>query len=94
MMKKLRLVLDDLSVESFGTHQDEDVRGTVAGLNVPATPPYTASCDGSCANTCVSCVNTCLNTCQNSCYAYDTCMTCHTCEFHCTHISICPPLEA
>lgn len=86
-MKKLRLDLDGLSVESFGTHQDEDVRGTVAGRN---EPPYTASCDGSCDATCVTCFNTCPYTCQNSCYG--TCVTCRTCEFHCTHVTVCPPI--
>lgn len=84
-MKKLRLQLDDLSVESFGTHQEETARGTVAGRN---EPPYTQSCDGSCVATCASCVNTCLNTCQASCAG--TCDTCApTCEFHCTHRSVC-----
>lgn len=84
-MKKLRLELDELQIESFGTDADEaESRGTVAGQN---EPPVTQSCGGTCVNTCNSCVNTCLNTCQASCYA--TCSTCVTCEFHCTHISVC-----
>ena len=84
-MKKLRLELDELAVESFRTHREEDVRGTVAGQN---EPPYTRSCGGSCVATCASCVNTCLNTCQASCAG--TCNTCaQTCEFHCTHITVC-----
>jgi len=83
-MKKLKLELDELSVESFPTARAEEERGTVAGQN---EPPYTQSCDGSCVNTCNSCVNTCYNTCQASCY--DTCASCVTCEFHCTHITVC-----
>jgi hypothetical protein len=83
-MKKLRLELDELAVESFPMDREEDGRGTVAGQN---EPPYTQSCDGSCVNTCVSCVNTCYNTCQATCY--DSCSTCVTCEFHCTHITVC-----
>ena len=84
-MQKLKLELDELQVESFGTYPEEAVRGTVAGLN---EPPYTQSCNGSCVNTCNSCVNTCLNTCQASCAG--TCNTCaQTCEFHCTHITVC-----
>ena len=82
-MKKLKLAVDDLSVESFDIRREDEERGTVHGLNP------TASCPESCPNTCASCVNTCLNTCGNSCWG--TCATCQTCEFHCTHITICPP---
>lgn len=84
-MPKLKLEIDALRVESFGTDQADAVRGTVAGHN---EPPYTESCGGTCDATCVSCVNTCLNTCQDTCY--DTCNTClHTCEWRCTHITVC-----
>ncbi|HET7232418.1 MAG TPA: hypothetical protein VFJ16_20590 [Longimicrobium sp.] len=81
-MKKLKLEIGELCVESFATRTDDDaVRGTVAGQNEPA---YTESCDGSCMNTCISCVNTCLNTCQASCW--NTCATCYaTCDAWCTH---------
>jgi hypothetical protein len=79
-MNKLKLNVDALRVESFGTDGAEAVRGTVGGHNEPA---FTASCDGSCVNTCVSCVNTCLNTCQNSCNG--SCVSCwDTCDY-CTH---------
>lgn len=80
-MKKLSLDMDELQVESFPTHREDEIRGTVAGQN---EPPYTQSCDGSCVNTCISCVNTCLNTCPNSCW--NTCNTCYgTCDAWCTH---------
>ncbi|HET7461587.1 MAG TPA: hypothetical protein VFJ82_10070 [Longimicrobium sp.] len=81
-MKKLKLEIGELSVESFPTRaDDEGVRGTVAGRNEPG---YTESCDGSCVNTCISCVNTCLNTCPASCW--NTCNTCYgTCDAWCTH---------
>jgi len=80
-MKKLRLEVDDLRIDSFAVDEAEAARGTVAGHNEPA---YTASCDGSCVNTCNSCVNTCLNTCPASCW--NTCNTCNaTCGAWCTH---------
>lgn len=80
-MKKLKLMVDDLTVESFGTGPLEAVRGTVGGRNEPA---YTASCDGTCVASCVSCVDTCQNTCWDSCWG--TCDTCYnTCGLGCTH---------
>jgi len=80
-MRKLKLEVDDLRIDSFVVDEAEEARGTVAGQNEPA---YTASCDGSCVNTCNSCVNTCLNTCQASCW--NTCGTCNaTCDAWCTH---------
>ena len=80
-MKKLRLEVDDLRIDSFAVDGAGEARGTVAGQNEPA---YTASCDGSCVNTCNSCVNTCLNTCQASCW--NTCGTFNaTCGTWCTH---------
>jgi len=85
-MKKLALELDDLQVESFATLDAEEVRGTIGGQNEPV---YTETCDG--AYTCSSCVDTCQNTCPASCWG--TCDTCNTCEFHCTHFSICPPVD-
>lgn len=80
-MKKLALDLSELEVESFPLQVTEEERGTVQG-HYP-----TATCDQSCGGTCVSCVATCYNTCPNTCG--DTCATCHTCEFHCTHITVC-----
>ena len=87
-MKKLMLELNDLRVDSFAVETLDEVRGTVAGQNEPYP---TVSCDGSC-NTCASCVNTCQNTCGSSCGG--SCNSCVTCEFHCTHHSICPPIES
>lgn len=84
-MKKLKLDLSDLHIESFAIHTVDEERGTVEAMNP------TATCPASCPDTCASCVNTCLNTCGNSCYG--TCVSCQTCEFHCTHHSICPPIE-
>lgn len=80
-MKKLSLDLGDLEVESFPIRVNDEERGTVEGYYP------TATCDETCPNSCVSCVNTCLNTCPNSCW--ETCATCQTCEFHCTHITVC-----
>jgi hypothetical protein len=80
-MNKLKLDVDELNVESFDIRVDDMERGTVEALN------ETATCGESCPNTCVSCVATCQNTCDASCWG--TCYTCQTCEFHCTHISVC-----
>jgi hypothetical protein len=83
-MKKMKLDLGELHVESFDVQRQDEVRGTVAGRNEPAD---TESCGGSCMNTCISCVNTCYNTCQASCW--QTCQTCNTCELHCTRFPLC-----
>ena len=80
-MKKLKLEMDDLRVDSFEVREGTEERGTVEGRYV------TFTCDASCGGTCDSCMDTCLNTCPDSCW--NTCATCNTCEFHCTHITVC-----
>jgi hypothetical protein len=72
--RKLRLDLDQLTVDSFSVAGGTDGAGTVhAHIPVPPDEPasdydgvcqsYYQSCNGSCA----SCVNTCWNTCNASC---------------------------
>ena len=88
-MKKLRLQLDELQVESFHTVRTEPARGTVRA-NAPTwycteqidcTYDYgcetqNESCNGSCA-TCFggTCENTCYNSCNGTCNVscYGTC---------------------
>jgi hypothetical protein len=97
-MKKLKLDLDQLHVESFDTRAQERTRGTVAGhvplsydtncYNCDPSLDYTCdSCDVSCAGSCVdtcadTCANTCPATCQYSCNG--TCASCvDTCAYTC-----------
>ena len=89
-MRKLKLELDRLTVESFDTVvPNEGRRGTVEANSHACVSPFETcaalscnytcgTCDPSCA-TCVSCYDTCYNTCGPSCYG--TCVTCQTnCE--------------
>jgi hypothetical protein len=84
-MNKLRLDLDDLSVESFATTPEPSREaGTVFGqqctcytlCTCPGCPTCDASCNGTCGGTCAaSCNGTCVNTCAASCYG--------TCDWSC-----------
>jgi hypothetical protein len=81
-MTKLKLRLDDLSVETFQTAPAENARGTVLGNDDSDPTDGTcggyatcdASCEGSCYNTCNNtcgggtCDGTCGFTCSMSCY--------------------------
>lgn len=75
-MKKLRLELDALRVESFSTAGEARGRGTVHG-NAPVEPPelYTQSEDPvQCQTQGYTCLASCNGSC-NSCYSCDG--TCH-----------------
>ncbi|HEV2736456.1 MAG TPA: hypothetical protein VGV85_16540 [Longimicrobiaceae bacterium] len=92
-MKKLKLDLEDLTVESFATTpESRGEGGTVFGQNhctcytqctCPGCPTCDASCNGTCGGTCdASCNGTCGGTCDFSCgdTCYETCgYTCQTC---------------
>jgi hypothetical protein len=79
-MKKLKLDLEDLSVESFATTPEPRAEGgTVFGqqctcytqCTCPGCPTCDASCNGSCVNTCAaSCNGSCVNTCGDTCGGY------------------------
>jgi hypothetical protein len=87
-MKKLKLDLEDLSVESFATTPDSRGEGgTVFGqqctcytqCTCPGCPTCDASCNGTCGGTCdASCNGTCGGSCDFSCEGtcYDSCMNC------------------
>jgi hypothetical protein len=74
-MNKLKLHLDDLSVESFDTERLEKAKGTVVGEQ--CTCPGVATCDFTCDdptcpyscddNTCVGSCQTCSPTCWDTC---------------------------
>ena len=85
--RKLRLDVEQLSVESF-TLAGEEGAGTVrAHGEVPLQEPasdYNGECGtnyASCNGTCVSCPNTCYATCGTTCAAScnNTCqLSCHS----------------
>ena len=87
-MSKLRLQLDDLQVESFGTTPAEAERGTVLGEQ-QCTCPTACTCPG--CDTCdATCPQTCRYTCDDSeCIASCVGETCvgnvHTCWDSCGH---------
>jgi hypothetical protein len=81
-MKKLKLNLEDLKVESFETSINQKKRiGTIKGFAPPFTETNciqcepteqvecpTLSCGGTCPNTCLNtCAATCPDTCPVSC---------------------------
>ena len=86
-MSKLKLHLEELSVESFDTTASEKAKGTVFGeqctcytnCTCPGCPSCDATCPATCAYTCddASCAGTCGDTCN--CGTYD-----YTCDGYCT----------
>ena len=88
-MKKLRLDLDDLAVESFDTTQAQREKGTVFGeqctcqtaCTCPGCPTCYDSCNGTCGDTCAaSCNGTCDYSCGGTCYEW-------TCGYDCGTIN-------
>jgi hypothetical protein len=78
-MKKFKLRLDDLQIDSFHTLPAEKPKGTVFGEQCtcmtlcgqntcPGCPTCDASCDGTCAESCAGSCLSCEYTCQASCY--------------------------
>jgi hypothetical protein len=47
-MRKLRLTLDELAVETFATGADVEARGTVAAREAPTIPPWCDTVLGQC----------------------------------------------
>jgi hypothetical protein len=86
-MKKLRLRLDDLRIDSFQTTQAEQPEGTVFGeqctchtqCTCPGCPTCYASCNGTCDASCNGSCNCSGDTCNASCFG-----TCEeTCDNSC-----------
>jgi hypothetical protein len=101
-MRKLKLDLDQLTVDSFDTlSADGAGRGTIEAFQTTAPPctlEYYPTYAPTCAATCASCNGTCDNTCGSTCGGYTcggTCNdpTCGTCQTHCQQESceyLCP----
>jgi hypothetical protein len=98
-MNKLKLQLDDLSVESFDTVAARTGKGTIFGeqctcytqCTCPGCPTCDASCNGTCAATCNgSCDGTCDYTCPGCApeTQEDTCKQ-YSCQGVCTDYSVC-----
>jgi len=101
---KLKLNLDQLTVDSFDTSASEKPRGTVFGEQctcyTQCTCPGCPTCDASCNGTCdASCNGTCggntcgasCNTCGISCYETDCPGLCGSIYFSvCEGWQICP----
>ena len=86
-MKKLKLDLDELSVESFATTPERGREGgTVFGQNhctcyTQCTCPGCPTCDASCNGTCGG---TCAGTCDASCNGTCGCPSGdYTCDYTC-----------
>ncbi|HEX8317077.1 hypothetical protein [Longimicrobium sp.] len=86
MRTKLKLNLDELTVDSFDTTKNEAKTGTVFGEQCTCytncTCPGCPTCDASCNGTCdASCNGTCDASCngtyyENTCVCNDTYDTC------------------
>jgi hypothetical protein len=79
---KLKLNLEQLTVDSFDTAPREKSKGTVFGEQCTCytncTCPGCPTCDASCNNTCATCgENTCAQTCENTCLD----ATCNLCDY-------------
>jgi len=98
-MRKLRLDLEQLQVESFATDPREREGGTVRGnaelgnlagdVANPGTLQQTCMidfCKDSWMSGCLTCADTCYNTCPNSC---NTCLGQETCYGAATCITLC-----
>jgi hypothetical protein len=74
-MKKLKLRLDDLRIDSFDTTAPQKAKGTVFGEQctcyTQCTCPGCPTCDASCNGTCgASCNGTCDASCNGTCDFY------------------------
>lgn len=94
-MNKLKLDLDQLTVESF----DTDASGTARRGTVRAHHSHVCALtdrDFTCANTCNTCGASCGGGCSGGYTCYGTCVdpSCNTCSTNCDQLScgviICP----
>ena len=91
-MKKLKLNIEELKVESFNINEKDSQGGIVANHPTPYTGCLETcgisvcnecltdggTCNNTCNNTCANtCGNTCANTCGNTC-GYSVGQICHT----------------
>jgi hypothetical protein len=99
MRTKLKLNLEQLSVDSFDTTRPAAKAGTVFGeqctcytnCTCPGCPTCDASCNGTCDALCdvtwdASCDTSCMDTCRGSCGgSCNTCYHQHTCDRECEY---------
>jgi hypothetical protein len=98
-MRKLRLDLDHLTVESFDTAPRAREKGTVMAeqctcytqCTCPGCPSCDATCPATCVNTCddASCAESCWGTCVPDYSCWDTCAGQYTCVSQTGHQIIC-----
>ena len=99
-MRKLRLDLDQLTVESFDTAAKVKEKGTVIAeqqctcqtqCTCPGCPTCGDTCPASCAYTCddPSCAESCGGSCVPEYSCWDTCAGQYTCESQTGHQIIC-----
>jgi hypothetical protein len=94
MRTKLKLNLDQLSVDSFDTTKPAAKAGTVFGEQCTCytncTCPGCYTCDASCNGTCdASCNGTCDASCNGTCYETCACGTRYdTCRFNCGYTAL------
>jgi hypothetical protein len=93
MRNKLKLHLEDLTVDSFQTTTPQRPRGTVFGeqctcytnCTCPGCPTCDASCgQNTCAGTCNTCGGSCGGTCDASCYGTCNASCNGSCDAYCT----------
>ena len=76
-MKKVKLLLEDLRVESFAVEPESLGRGTVAGLQIDGTGIH-SQCATHCATDCEDCNSIRETYCVRDCATYD--IDCSGCE--------------
>lgn len=82
-MRKLKLSLDDLRVDSFHAVAHPADAGTVVGHTGKSYCESDSVCDTcplSCAGSCQSCYDTCLFTCEDSCQCSGNVSACGGCQ--------------
>jgi hypothetical protein len=80
-MKKLKLSLDALEVESFSVEGPAPHKGTVPGQQIGSNDSMCFSCGPTCQGTCNSECGSCAGSCWPDPTCYATCA--HTCEQSC-----------
>lgn len=78
-MSKLKLRLDDLLVESFGTTAVDRARGTVFGEEQTDHEQYTCAGFAACGDPTCGCSVTCPASCNGTCTLCTEGRTCYTC---------------
>jgi len=87
-MRKLRLTLEDLQIDSFSTTPVRRAKGTVYGEQctcpTACTCPGCPTCDATCGGTCAaSCNGTCDASCDGGCGTYDVSCGGYSCDPTC-----------